>query len=167
MAKIVQSFDEVSAAWIISGENPMLKSELTPDLIRKIEGVPLIPIDVMAGIASGEVQVMDYEGKRYLVPEFKELGVEFLIRIKGDSMMPKYQSGDLIGCKMLKSDTFFQWNKVYVLTTDQGPVIKRIAKGNKKDSIICVSENTDYAPFELHRDQWYDIAIVMGVIRLE
>ena len=164
---ILTFWPKVNARWLISGNPPIFNSNPEKLVDKNLVGIPLLPIDAIAGLGGGEVQVMDYEGKRYVVPEFNELGVEFVIMVKGDSMLPKYKSGDLLGCKMLKTDTFFQWNQVYVLTTDQGPVIKRIAKSNKEDSIICVSENKDYAPFELHRDQWYDIAIVMGVIRLE
>lgn len=166
IAKFFAAYPDVSSDWLLKGSGQMMASKDAGFKNEQI-GIPLLPIDAMAGLGGGEVQVMDYEGKRYLVPEFNELGVEFMIMVKGDSMLPKYKSGDLLGCKMLKTDTFFQWNQVYVLTTDQGPVIKRIVKGNEDDLIICVSENQDYAPFELHRDQWYDIAIVLGMIRLE
>ncbi len=92
-------------------------------------GIPLIPIDAMAGFGTGGVQVMDYDTQKYVVPEFTELNVDFMIRVKGSSMYPKYNSGDLVACKKLVlSDIFFQWNKVYVLDTDQGALIKRIKK---------------------------------------
>jgi len=131
-------------------------------------GIPLIPIDAMAGFGEGDIQVMDYETSMYKVPEFEELRTDFMIRVKGSSMYPKYSSGDTVACKKLNiSDIFFQWNKVYVLSTEQGAIIKRVKKGSDDEHILLVSENPSYEPFELHLSQIYAIAIVVGVIRME
>jgi len=67
----------------------------------------------------------------------------------------------------LASLPFFQWNKVYVLDTTQGPIIKRVAKSESPDHISIVSDNEKYQPFELHRKEIRSLAIVLGVIRLE
>lgn len=131
-------------------------------------GIPLIPIDAMAGFGEGDIHVMDYETSMYKVPEFEELRTDFMIRVKGSSMYPKYSSGDTVACKKLNiSDMFFQWNKVYVLSTEQGAIIKRVKKGSDDEHILLVSENPSYEPFELHLSQIYAIAIVIGVIRME
>lgn len=131
-------------------------------------GIPLIPIEAMAGFGAGDIQVMDYETSSYRVPEFTELKADFMIRVKGSSMYPKYSSGDLVACKKLYlSDIFFQWNKVYVLDTAQGAIIKRVKKGTDKEHILLVSENPNYDPFELHLSQVNALALVVGVIRLE
>ena len=88
--------------------------------------------------------------------------------IKGSSMYPKYSSGDLVACKRLTSWSFFQWGKVYVLYTHQGPIIKRICKGEDEEHVLIVSDNSErYDPFPLHRREILDVAIVVGVIRLE
>lgn len=131
-------------------------------------GVPLIPIDAMAGFGTGAVQVMDYEAETYVVPEFTELKVDFMIRVKGSSMYPKYNSGDLVACKKLVlSKLFFQWNKVYVLDTEQGAIIKRILPSKKPKSICLISENPTYPSFDLEMSEIYAIALVVGVIRFE
>jgi len=135
--------------------------------LDNFKGIPLIPLDAMAGFGTGESQIMDYETERYIVPEFEELNVEFMIRVKGSSMYPKYSSGDIVACKKLPLDTFFQWNKVYVLDTEQGPMIKRVKKSELKDHLLCVSENEKYDPFDLHLNHLNALAIVIGVIRLE
>lgn len=131
-------------------------------------GVPLIPIDAMAGYGQGDTTVLDYETSRYMVPEFEELHVDFMISVKGSSMYPKYNSGDIVACKKLVlNDIFFQWNKVYVLDTTQGALIKRIKKGSDKDHILLVSDNLSYDPFEIHLNKIRAISLVIGVIRLE
>ena len=131
-------------------------------------GIPLIPIDAMAGFGTGAVQVMHYDTSKYIVPEFSELNVDFMIRVKGSSMVPKYNSGDLVACKKLViTDIFFQWNKVYVLDTEQGALIKRVKKGSIDNYILLISDNKNYDPFELHLSKIFAVALVVGVIRLE
>lgn len=149
--------------------DPETKSSENVTLIEDpVKGIPLIPLDAMAGFGEGETQVMDYEVSRYVVPEFTELHVDFMIRVKGSSMYPKYSSGDIVACRKLSpNDLFFQWNKVYVLDTAQGPLIKRIRKGADKEHILIVSENERYAPFELPLNEITAVALVCGVIRLE
>jgi phage repressor protein C with HTH and peptisase S24 domain len=168
LAKIFATFDELNINWVFTGEGQMLKSDF-PHIATKAndrsEGIPLIPITAMAGAFSQDRQVLELECERFVVPTFK--GADFLIAVKGSSMYPKYSSGDIVACKRLPIDTFFQWNKVYVLDTDQGALIKRVSKANKPDLILIVSENIKYEPFELNRSQIYNIALVLGVIRLE
>lgn len=145
--------------------NEILKKELP---YNSNIGLPLIPIEAMAGFGTGEVQVMDYHTSRYVVPEFEELHAEFMIRVKGSSMYPKYNSGDIIACKKLfLNDIFFQWNKVYVLDTDQGAIVKRVKKSDKEGYIKLVSDNPNYEPFELALSKIHAIALVIGVIRME
>mgnify|MGYP004626419595 CR=1 FL=1 len=182
--KVFSLCEHINIDWLLTGRGTMLKSEPTPlmgdqDSLKEDddspvavhtdnpkEGIPLIPINAMAGAMMGEQTVMEYECERYVVPLFK--GAEFLIQVKGSSMYPKYSSGDVVACKRVPmTDLFFQWNKVYVLDTNQGALIKRIKRGSDADHILIVSDNKDYEPFELPLRCINNVAIVIGVIRLE
>lgn len=175
MARFIAKFPQVSPSWLLTGKGDMIisqnkdmKNEELPvaHRIESNEGIPLIPINAMAGAFTGDQSVMEYECDRYIIPSFK--GADFLIGVKGSSMYPRYNSGDIVACKRLSlQDLFFQWNKVYVLDTDQGPLIKRIKPGTDKDHVTIVSDNKDYEPFELAIDHIYNVAIVVGVIRVE
>ena len=135
-------------------------------LIKSANGIPLIPIDAMAFFINKDLQSFEYECDRYIVPIFQD--AEFLIAVKGSSMMPKYSSGDLVACKKLPlNDLFFQWNKVYVIDTVQGALVKRIKQGSDNEHILIVSDNESYEPFELHKSQINAVALVVGVLRLE
>lgn len=173
LEKIARSFD-ININWLLTGEGNMLRTESEKEenipvahpSDSPMEGIPLIPISAMAGAFTGEQTVLEYECERFVVPTFK--GAEFLISVKGSSMYPKYNSGDIVACKRLPmSDIFFQWNKVYVLDTDQGPLIKRVKPGSDKEHVLIVSDNERYEPFELPLDRIYHVALVIGVIRLE
>jgi len=167
IARFIAYYKDVSYEWLLTGEGNMLKIEDTLQAHRvETGGIPLIPINAMAGIAKGEVSVLDYECEHYIVPIFKE--AEFLIPVKGSSMIPKYNSGDIIACKWVPIvDIFFQWNKVYVLDTNQGALIKRIHPGKDDQHIQLVSDNDKYPPFQIALSSINAIAIVIGVIRLE
>ncbi|MFJ1323628.1 LexA family transcriptional regulator [Capnocytophaga canis] len=161
---------ELNPEWLLIGKEPMLKNEQNLPLAtytdNQNEGIPLIPLDAMAGIGSGEVSILELDCERYVIPMFR--GADYLIPVKGSSMIPKYNSGDVVACKKLSlQDIFFQWNKVYVLDTEQGALIKRVCKGSDDEHITLVSDNEKYEPFELHKSQIYAIAVVVGVVRLE
>jgi len=168
ISKILHTYPELNANWLLIGEGKMLKNQDSQQKLTPIKnGIPLIPLDAMAGFGEGDMQVMKYDTDLYVVPEFDQLHVDFMIRVKGSSMYPKYNSGDVVACRKLPLDTFFQWNKVYVIDTIQGPMIKRIHKSEIDASILCVSDNIKYEPFDLPLEDLYSLAIVVGVIRLE
>lgn len=165
---------DVNVVWLLTGEGEMLKTEHTsggmPPVAHQTdnpkEGIPLIPFSAMAGALMGEQTALEYECERYVVPAFS--GADFLMQVKGSSMVPTYISGDIVACRRVPmSDLFFQWNKPYVLDTAQGAIIKRIKPGSDKQHVLIVSDNKDYDPFELPYEDIYAVALVIGIIRLE
>lgn len=173
--KIIYAFPDISANWLLTGVGDMLninlihKDEQNKELeahYSEGEGIPLIPLDAMAGFGSGNSQtIMEYECEKYIVPSFT--GAEFLIKVTGNSMFPKYYSGDVVACRKVCTGTFFQWNKVYVIDSEQGVLIKRVKKSTSKDKITLVSENSEYDPFEVSLTDINSLAIVVGLIRIE
>ena len=182
ITKFIATYPAISTEWLMTGEGKMQKTAkdfaTTQEKEQKSadnfsiarhnlqEGIPLIPIEAMAGALTCEQTVHEYECEHYVVPMFK--GADFLIPVKGSSMYPKYSSGDIVACQSVAmSSLFFQWNKVYVIDTDQGALIKRIKPGSDKNHILIVSDNEKYDPFELPISAIHAVALVIGVIRLE
>ena len=160
----------ISAEWLLTGRGEMLKQNESEKVAHHTdnpkEGIPLIPFSAMAGALMGEQTALEYECERYVVPAFS--GADFLMQVKGSSMVPTYISGDIVACRRVPmSDLFFQWNKPYVLDTAQGAIIKRIKPGSDKQHVLIVSDNKDYDPFELPYEDIYAVALVIGIIRLE
>lgn len=179
IARFLAYAPDINTEWLLTGNGNMTKvqEKITPKTYETLpiahqtsennqEGIPLIPLSAMAGAFTEETAVMEFECERYVIPAFK--GADFLIQVKGDSMQPTYYSGDLVACQRVPlNDIFFQWNKAYVLDTKQGPLIKRIMPGADEDHIRIVSDNTNYPPFELSKDQFNGVALVRGIVRLE
>lgn len=128
--------------------------------------IPLIPFDAIAGYGSFDFQELPIESY-YTISELK--GADFLIRVKGDSMTPKYNGGDIVACKRVDAITFWQWHRVYAICTrNQGILIKRVEEyQNNPAFITLVSENPYYKPFEIHEDEIISVALVLGAIVLE
>ena len=173
----------VDSSWLLTGEGAMLQEtennnaptpKHTVEIAHQVphgssEGIPLIPLDAVAGFpaeSGGGVRLEDCE--RYVIPEFENKGANFLIRVSGDSMVPLYYSGDLLACRKITDIRFFQWGTVYVLETSQGVLVKRVQESaNHADSILCVSENSSvHHPFLLPRDDIRSLSIIVGLVRL-
>lgn len=179
LVKILSIYPKLSAEWLMTGRGNMLSSDNSDNAVRQTpepaakrvmddgkEGIPLLPLDAMAGAFTDDISVMEYECERYIVPAFK--GADFLIPVKGDSMQPTYKSGDLVACQRVPlTDIFFQWNKTYVLDTVQGALIKRVCRGSDNEHVLIVSDNPAYEPFELSLKQFHGVALVRGIIRIE
>jgi phage repressor protein C with HTH and peptisase S24 domain len=133
----------------------------------KNKGIPLIPIDALAGLGNGDgLTVHDFEVEEwYNVPDLKK--ADFMIRVKGDSMTPRYKAGDIVGCLRQNKGGFIQWNEIYVLDTTQGVLLKRIRKGRSISTWILHSENPDYDDIEIDSDEVRHFSLVVGGVVLE
>lgn len=168
---IVENYPQYNSEWLLTGKGSMIKENKTAiptatPAQNTTDGIPLIPFSAMAGALTDERTALEYECERYVVPAFK--GADFLMPIKGTSMQPTYNSGDIVACQRVPMNSiFFQWNKPYVLDTTQGPLVKRVKPGSDKNHISLVSDNPDYDPFQLPLEQIHAVALVIGLIRLE
>ena len=172
LAKIVSKYPELNPEWLLTGEGEMLKSENTSTETSKeesVKGIPLVNATAIGGYGNNvfsfeERDVKDY----YVIPKFKHKQVDFMIEVEGSSMYPKYNSGDVVACRIIKERNFIQWNKTHVIATrEQGIIIKRIKPSDAPNSLLMVSDNESYDPFNVPEEEIKGLAIVVGVIRLE
>ncbi len=187
LAKVIAFAPDVSLHWLINGEGSMFKGDISPmSMVREpkenyhvvgrevalakqvtMGGVPLLDIEASAGDGSGQAQVMDTEDlAQYRIPDFGKM--DFIVKLKGSSMYPKYSNGDKVACRYIKEPQFLQWGRPYVLhTADQGTICKRLFQSNNPDTLICRSDNKEYPDFEVPRADIHTYALVLGVIRVE
>jgi repressor LexA len=171
---ILLNYPNTNPNWLITGKGPILleAEENNPSILREPvdvynqkKGIPLLPIEAMAGVFKGDIQVMDYECEYIYIPMFKD--ASFYIPVLGDSMYPTYNNGDVVACRQLESWTFFQPGRVYVIYTSQGVIVKRVKQGSADDSILIISDNDNYPPFELPKKEILGVALVIGGLWLE
>jgi len=171
--KILSIYPDLNWDWILTGNGSMLKSDNKISIVdsdKKLCSIPLISIDAVAGFVGIDNEGIRYEDcEQYSVPEFEKSGVEFLIRVSGSSMYPKYSNGDILACRKITDILFFQWGKVYVIDSSQGQLVKRIYEDKENpDYIILVSDNNEkYPPHPIPKSDIRSLSIVLGVIRME
>jgi len=155
--------------WLLYGEGNMQRGE-SKSITLTGKFVPLIPIEAAAGFPSEDFPGVRYEDcEQYYVPEFQMSGVEFVIRVSGSSMYPKYSNGDVLACKKINDILFFQWGKVYVIDSSQGSLVKRVFEDRENpDNLLLVSDNKEnYPAFSIPKSDIRSLSIVFGVIRME
>lgn len=111
----------------------------------------------------GKIQADDV----YYIKEFRN--ADFLMRMQGDYMAPKYRSGDLLACRNVKEDCFYQWGRIYaLLTCHQGLVIGRVYEHFQNTIFVTVKPiNPDYPEWVVPIDEIARIALVIGSISLD
>lgn len=151
-------------------KNPHEKKAKEPSLLIKQPQIPLIlTAKAAGGFGNGHFAIEEYDVKDYyVIPKFSHKKIDFMIEVEGSSMYPKYNSGDIVACLIIREQSFIQWNKAHVIATkDQGIIIKRIKEGNSDKTFLMVSDNKDYPTFEVQKKDITGLALVVGVIRLE
>ena len=169
--KFYSTYPELNPEWLLTGQGEMLK-EPTPEemnLKPMADALPLVMPTAIGGYGNSAFNFTDRDVKEYyVIPKFKHKQVDFMIEVEGSSMYPKYNSGDVVACRIIKDSKFIQWNKAHVVATrEQGIIIKRIKPSDNKDTLLMVSDNQSYDPFEVPKEEIEGLAIVVGVVRLE
>ena len=163
----IARYFKVSAEWLLTGEGDK-RDNHTDKSTQQSNGLPLIPIDAVAGFPTADndgAALADCQ--RYVVPEFNAKGANFLIRVSGDSMMPMFHNGDIIACRKISDVLFFQWGEVYVLDTSQGVLVKRVRECQADEACItCESENERYDSFRLPKSDIRSLSTIVGLIRM-
>lgn len=167
--KLCSADENINEAWISKGEGKMLKSDTLALSISSNIQIPLVNEHAVAGFGNNDFCIAEQDVKEYyVIPKFKYCHIDFMIEVHGSSMYPKYNSGDIIACTILKNSQFIQWNKCHIIATkEQGILVKRLLPGETEQYLLAVSDNKEYPPFQIPCEEITGIALVAGVIRLE
>ena len=179
LEQILKSYPEIRMEWLVTGSEPMLKPSINRVGIveeaevsysaRNKDSIPLVYGSAVGGFGGSHFSIEKIDVKEYyVVPKFKNKKIDFMIEVEGSSMYPKYNSGDVVACRIINESNFIQWNKTHVVATrDQGILLKRIKPSQDIEVVTMISDNKDYDPFNVSMEEITGIAIVVGVIRLE
>lgn len=164
----------LSPSWLLTGEGDMLKAdskeeeeyELLPR-ITEDKGRPYYDVDFLGGYgefaddpASAPVTYMiDY-------PPYNKEGV-FYMNVRGDSMSPEINSGDLVALRPIEAwYDFLLLGKVYAIVTLSGQrTIKRLRRGSDSDHYTLEPINPAYESQEIPKTQIERVFEVLGGIR--
>lgn len=169
---ILDKCADLNPDWLLTGKGEMLRNDPSEPHLQhspNMAGIPLVEIEAVAGFGSADFAITEQDVKDYyIVPEFSLLHIDFMLKIRGSSMYPKYNSGDVVACTIIKERNFIQWNRCHIIATaSQGILCKRLLPSERKGYIRAVSDNTSYPPFEIPEEDITGIALVVGVVRME
>ena len=103
----------------------------------------------------------DNESVPIIIPN---IDAQAFINVFGDSMYPKYCSGEIIGVKEIQKD-MLHFGYAYVIQMKDGEsYLKYIKPGRDENHWILESENPRYPPREFHLKQISKIFIIKAVI---
>ena len=179
----INFYEDLSAAWLLTGEGPMLVNNSENDLVNTFNAsapapsppsnieeiksyeVPLLPLDAIGGrldgFAPNGVTISQCET---ITSPFKNAALA--IRVKGQSMSPIYPSGCMLFIVKNNGD-WLDWGKVYVLDTDNGVIVKQLSPSQRGENFICCisfNNSPEYAPFDIPRASIYGIYRVLGAM---
>ena len=164
------AFDNMfNIKWLMTGEGDMLSSlsSAKPQPSTKVERVtddeaykvPLVPISALGGSLNDFNLAVKRDDCETVISPIKD--IDMAIKISGDSMEPEYPSGSTVLIKKINEHAFLEWGKVYVLSTCNGTVIKRLMPTDDPNKVLCESINPKYPPFEVSLEHVYGVYIVM------
>lgn len=164
------AFDNMfNIKWLMTGEGDMLKASSSVDSQPSAKNervtddeaykVPLVPISALGGSLNDFNLAVKRDDCETVISPIKD--IDMAIKISGDSMEPEYPSGSTVLIKKINEHAFLEWGKVYVLSTCNGTVIKRLMPTDDPNKVLCESINPKYPPFEVSLEHVYGVYIVM------
>lgn len=175
IAKFIAAYPDVQLTWLLKGEGKMFKehfsssgavAEPKEEYIRNLKLIPLLTVQDIRDLVENPSKSEDLISSRnYVIPEFSE--ADFLIRLSGDDMLPTYNSGDMVVCKLLDTSGYIQWGKAHLLLTDQGVLVRRVHPSEKEGHLLLVSDNPAFPEFDILHKSVESIALILGVIKAQ
>lgn len=159
LMRILNAAPDLNRDWLLTGEGSMLVDDGTPARAEQVQTRPRIPVTAAAGYLSGIAEGVSADDCE-LVPVIPGVpDYACTIVVHGDSMMPKYESGDELAITPVRDRHSLLWGHAYVLDTRDGTILKRLYD-HDPDTVRCVSYNPEYP------DSYVDKSSIISIWRI-
>lgn len=152
--KIASLYPDLNREWLLYREGEMLiQKTKDPRQLLQEAGylVPLLPVTAFAGNITAWSQSVNVNDCEKVISPVK--GVDFAIRISGDSMEPDFHDGSIILIKRIDDKAFIPWGHPMIVDSSNGVFFKDVfPSANGKKYIEAQSLNTKYPPLEIPLD---------------
>lgn len=166
LKRLMEIFPDVSRDWVLFGEGEMYQEEDTSSEIDDSYLVPLLPVKAYAGnlqLWATGVELRDCE--KVVAPA---KGIDFAIRIAGNSMEPEFQNGAMLFIKRINQRAFIPWGNPMVIDTENGVLVKAVypaGVSGSEDYIEARSYNPDYPPFKIPVESIYSLYRIISATK--
>ena len=152
--KIVSLYPDLSRDWLLYGEGDMYAREANdPRRYLQENGylVPLLPVNAFAGNISAWSQAVNASDCEKVVSPVQ--GVDFAIRISGDSMEPDFRDGSIVLIKRIDDKSFIPWGHPMIVDSSNGVFLKEIYPSEKGTKYLeARSVNPKYPPLQIPQE---------------
>jgi phage repressor protein C with HTH and peptisase S24 domain len=170
--------ERIAKAWSVDNFREKAEEARREDTLKVLKGAkqreevenidfaktkPRLPVSAAAGsLAEYSQGVLREQCEQMpIIRNFPDY--DYTMFIKGNSMEPKYESGDEIAIK--KAEYIIEWGKDYVLDTQDGVIFKKIYEDG--ENIRCVSYNhEEYPDFLVPKSIIYGYYKFVGLVRV-
>ena len=165
MHRLLEIFPDLNRDWLLFGEGEMLLEEEEAEIDDSYL-VPLLPVKAFAGNLQSWASGVELRNCEKVVSPVK--GVDFAIRISGNSMEPEFQNGSILYIKRINGRAFIPWGNPMVIDTENGVVVKAVYPSEQNagyDSggyIIAKSYNPAYPPFKIPVESIYSLYRILS-----
>lgn len=140
--KLELKFD-VNLSWFENGTGePFFKKK--PGVNESKEGVPYFDMS----LSDAKDLIVEDQRAEYLVNYLPFNDCTAYLPVYGDSMYPKYASGEIIAIKEITNYEILQWGEAYVVMTDEESnslrTIKQIFEHTDSNKLILRSSNPNF-----------------------
>ena len=145
---------DVSEAWLLGYDVPRNKIENNEEKENQVIKIPVLGT-VPAGIPISAIEdILDYEN----VPQsWSNQGDFFGLRIKGNSMYPKLENGDIVIVK--KQSTADNGDVVIAMVNGDDATCKRYKRMDA--GIMLTSDNSEYSPMFYTNEQIQSLPVTI------
>lgn len=161
IAKILKALPEVDIRFLHgTSEEPLRPAETAhAPLPQGVNYYPNLPA------TGGQLPAGDYDGTVEKI-YFPGVTAEAFLPVRGDSMNPTVQGGDIVGIRKVDRIDRIRPNEIYmVFTTDNERMVKRIRDIDQGEWLTLHSDNPEYKPFRVLKSQVFAVYRVECVLR--
>ena len=183
IARVLAVYPQVSAEWLLTGRDNMLREEdeqlaqptiaaqfpLRTDRQVEMQSIPLYELDASAGLVALFNETARQVPVSHLqIPDLPPC--DGAIYVRGDSMYPLLKSGDIVLYKEVRNiSNGILWGEMYLLSFeidgDWYIAIKYIQRSDDDRFVRLVSHNPHHSPKDIPLDSIRALALVKASVR--
>lgn len=127
------------------------------------KSVPYYDVDATAGNFTIFTDSPTELIKQYInIPAFSDC--DMFINVSGDSMYPKYCTGELIALKKINDREVISYGEAHVIVTKEQILLKRLHKSTNENMFFLRNENKAHDDFEIKKEKILFLYLVKGKI---
>jgi len=174
--KICDTYD-INKNYVFNNEPPMFMDEKQARVIEQSQAkakglkmnvaqkIPYYDAHLSAGMIKKYGDNVVNPAYFITIPYFVDCTLA--LRVSGDSMYPRYRSGDIVVCKHIHDRNLIMHGEPYVVITPDYCVVKYIAPHNTDNNkLVLKSENPKFAPSTIHKKEILQLYLIRGKIEV-